>query len=265
MGFFRQIKDSFTNFSSYRDVAGQKTGKTIKYFFILFTIIFIVWLIQFAYTFNNGTAEFVSTIKEKIPEFRLANGQLNVDAPQPLLVDGGNGSVLIIDTTGQTDESVLDKYNEGVFISRDKLINKQNIEKKEISFADLKQVTLDKQKLLSFLPLFKWLLVIIAVFAYVFGSAWVVITLVIMGLIGLFINGTMKGGLRFGHTWNIAVYALTLPWLLETFKDLVYPAIPYFWAIKWGLALFLLYKGIEAANKPVVIEEPPLPPNDFVI
>ena len=265
MNFFRQVKDSFTNFSSYQNVSAQKAGKTFKYFFLLFTLIFIIQGTRFTYKFNAGTAEFVASVKDQIPEFTLANGKLKVEGQQPLLVEGTNSTALIIDTTGKTDESVLDKYNEGVFVSQDKVVNKQDFQRKEISFADMKQITLDKQKLMGYLPLIKWLLVIIGIFAYVFGSAWALITSFILALIGLIINSTMKGKLELGNSWNMAVYALTLPWLLEMLVNLILPTAPYLWAVKWGLAIFLLYKGIEATVKPAPNGEPPTPPNDVVI
>lgn len=265
MGFFRQFKASFSSFDSYSDFAAQRTGKTFKYFFLLFTIIFLVWAIPFAYNFNSGAIDLVNTVKAKIPDFRLADGQLEVDAPQPIVLNGENQTALIIDTTGKTDESVLDKYNEGIFVSRDKIVNKQGTQINKINFADMKQLSLDKQELLGYLPLVKWLFVIIAVFGYVFGAAWILITTVILALIGLFINSTQKGHLQFGQTWNVAVYALTLPWVLDTLKGEIYPQIPFFWVIKWGLAIFIMYKGIEAANKHLTTQEPPLPPSDVVI
>lgn len=57
---------------------------------------------------------------------------------------------------------------------------------------------------------------------------------------------------------------MSLPLLLELAVNLVYPALPHFWVIKWGLALFLTYKAMEAVVKngngnPA---EPPLPPGE---
>ncbi len=264
MGFFSQVKDSFTNFEAYRGFATQTGGKTFKYFFLLFTLVFLVGGIRFAYDFNADRDRIVTAVREKLPEFRLENGQLTVQGEQPMVLEGGNNTALVIDTTGRTDESVLNNYTEGVFISRDRLMTKQNFESRIISFADFKQFTLDKPKLISLLPMLKWLLVAAAVFGYIFKMAWVLITTVILSLLGLLMNSARKGRLAFGNIWNVSVYAFTLPWLLELVKNLVYPGLPIFWPVKWGLAMFFLYKGIEAANKTADPEEP-RPPGDLVI
>ncbi|PKM47238.1 MAG: hypothetical protein CVV03_04455 [Firmicutes bacterium HGW-Firmicutes-8] len=261
MGFFRQFKDSFTNFDSYRGFAFQRGGNTFKYFFLLFTLIFLISGIKLFFDFNSGQGEIVTLIKEKIPDFRLENGQLTVVGDQPILLDGGNNTIFAVDTTGEIDQTVLDKYDEGIFISKDGAVLKQiGRPVQSIPFSSFRDTKFDKQKLLGLLPMFKWVLIIGGFFAYGFKMAWVLITTLILGLIGLIVNSTMKGRLQFSNTWNAAVYAFTLPWLLELAVDMFFPAIPIFWPIKWGVATFFLYKGIQAAVKIDTPEEPQLPP-----
>jgi hypothetical protein len=260
MGFFSQAKASFTDFESYRVIAFQRTGKTIKYLFLLFTLIFIIGGIKFSYDFNANLGDTTASIKDKTPEFSLANGELTVQGQQPMIFTGDNEVALIIDTTGKTDETELDKYSEGAFIAKDRVVTKQNLQTRTIKFADLANVSFDKQKLISYLPLFKWVLPIIGVVAYIFGITWVVITTIFLALIGLIVNSSVKAKLEFGNIWNIGVYAFTLPWLLELLVNLSGLAIPLFWFVKWGLAVFFLYKGIEAANRQIIAYEPPLPP-----
>jgi len=265
LGFFTQVKESFLNYEAYREFAFQKRGKTFKYFFVLFTLVFIIGGIRFIGDFKNGTSDIIATVKEDVPEFRLENGELTVEGQQPIIMGEGDSAVLVIDTTGQTDDSILDRYIDGVFISKEKIVVKENPQLRIIKFSDLKDLTFDKQKLLDLLPMLKWLFVGIAFFAYLFSITWALITTVILALIGLFINSMMKGRLVYNNLWNIAVYAFTFPWLLEMVKNLVYPGLSYFWVIKWSLAGYILYKGIEAANKPVTTGEPPQPPEDMVI
>lgn len=257
MNFFRQVKDSFTNFDAYREISEQRGGKTFRYFILLFTLVFLIGGLGFAYNFKAGTAEFATVVREQVPEFNFANGELILEGPQPIVFDGDNNSTLIIDTTGQVDESALNEYSEGVFISKEKLVNKQGPKTTEFNFADFSEISFDKQKLLGYMPMLKWLLPIMAVFGYILKMVWVLVTVVILALIGLIINSARKGKLEFGNTWNMAIYAFTLPWLLEMVKNLVYPAMPIFWVVKWGIAVFILYKGIEAATKPVITDEAP--------
>ena len=118
MNFFRQVKDSFTNFDAYREISEQRGGKTFRYFILLFTLVFLIGGLGFAYNFKAGTAEFATVVREQVPEFNFANGELILEGPQPIVFDGDNNSTLIIDTTGQVDESALNEYSEGVFIPK---------------------------------------------------------------------------------------------------------------------------------------------------
>ena len=258
MDFFRKVKDSFTRFDVYRDIVTQGLGKTFRYFFLLFTLIFIIQGLQVGVGFNAGLTEFASTVRDKMPEFSLSGGKLAVEGKQPIIYTGDNNSAMFIDTTGQLDESVLDKYNDGVFISQDKILNKQGVRQTEIAFADFPQFSFNKAQLMNFLPMIKWILLVIGVFGYFFGAAWILINTVILGLLGLVINSTNKNHLlTFSQTWRMAIYAITLPLLLELLVNLIYPALPYFSVIKWVLAVFLMFKAIVAVVKYAGMEPPP--------
>ncbi len=265
MGFFRQLRDSFTAFEAYREFAFQKKGKTFKYFILLFTLTFLVSGIRFVFDFNEGAAGIRETVEQHVPEFMLAGGELTVRGEQPIILGDDGYTVMIIDTTGQTRESVLDSYAEGVLILKDRLVTKQNYQQREIMFSDFKEISFDKQDLIGLLPMLKWLLAVIAVLGYILKLVWVLITVLILALIGMIISSNIKSGLKFENLWNMAVYAFTLPWLIEMLKNLAYPALPLFWAIKWGLAVYILYRGIQAVGPPVPNEEPPDSSGDIVI
>ncbi len=264
MDIFRQVKASFTNFDAYREFAVQRSGTTFKYFILLFTLIFFIGSTRFVYDFSIENSRIADAMRDKIPEFRLDNGHLTVDGQQPVVIEGEKNTVLLIDTTGPVNETVLDKYSEGVFISTDRVIIKQDIQTRIIPFAAFGDVKFSKQDLVNFLPKLKWLPVVFVFFGYWFKMAWVLMTTVILALAGLLVNRGLKNRLRFSNNWNIAVYALTLPWLLEMTVKLVYPAVPLFWPIKWGMAGYFFYKGMEAAST-VGIDDPPRPPGRIVI
>ena len=265
MGFSRQVKDSFTNFESYSEFAIQKRGKTFKYLVLLVTLTFLIGGLRFVFDFKVGAAGVRETVEQQVPEFRLENGELIVSGEQPIILGDDGHTVMIIDTTGQTQESVLNDYSEGVLVLRDRLITKQDYQQKEIMFADFKEISFNKENLIGLLPMLKWLLVLIAVFAYIFKLVWVFITVLILAAIGLILNSSEKSGLKFENLLNMAVYAFTLPWLIEMLKNLIYPALPMFWVIKWGLAVYILYRGIKAAKPPVLNEEPPDSSGDIVL
>lgn len=249
MVFFTQLWDSFNNFKAYTEFAYQKNSKTITYFFILFSFIFIVSGIRSYYDFSQGFSETVNTFKDKIPEFTFSKGELKVEGTQPLIFEGENHTLLAIDTTGKIDETILNQYSEGVFIGKNKLVSKQDMELRTVMFDKFKGFQFDKRKLLKIIPSFKWIFVLFGVFAYFFSVVWVLITTVFLALVGnLMAKRPIKEKLRFTNYWNVAVYALSLPWLLEMFKNLIYPVMPLFTAVKWVIAAFIMYKALDYLN-----------------
>lgn len=249
MEFFSRIKDSFTNFETYNEIAVQRRGKTFKYFFVLFTLLFIIGSLRLAYDFNVGTSAMIEAAGDKIPEFKFADGELQVEGQQPIIIEGENNTVLIIDTTGKTSEAALDKYNEGAFISRHTLVAKQNFETRVIRFSNFKNFSLDKDKLIGLLPMFKWIIVPVGAVLYIFALVWALVTTALLAAVGSFmVKRQIKDKVDFAKLWNISVYALTLPWLLDAAKNLVFPGLPFFFIIKWAAALIILNKAIEAVN-----------------
>lgn len=257
MGFFQQVIASFTNFDSYKVVAFQRSGRTLKYFFLLFTLVFILGSIRIAYDMTASFSEALNTVKENLPEFSLKNGELNVEGPQPIILGGENNTALVIDTTGKTNETILDNYNEGVFISKHELFTKQNYQVKKINFSAFKTVTLNKEKLVQWLPVLKWLIIILGLIGYLFSLVWALMTTALLAMLGTFmVKQAVRSKINFSKLWNIAVYAMTLPWILEMVKNLIYPGLPIFFAIKWGTAIFIMYKAVEAVSDNLIEELP---------
>lgn len=254
MGFFRQFLDSFLDFEAYRGIMFQSRWKTLKYFFLVFFIFFLIGGIPFALDLRTGAQEIVLYVEEEVPEFQLANGRLTVQGPQPIVLDGDGSSAILIDTSGQTDMSVTEEYDEGVFIFGDKVIVKENFRNQEFRFSDFEEVTFDKDRLVNLLPIVKWIMVVIFVFSFFMKMTWVLITTVILAAIGLVISGILKKQLYFGSVWSASIYAFTLPLMVDAVQNQVYPALPYFWMVKWVLAIYILYRGISAVN-PVIRDQ----------
>ncbi|KNZ68576.1 hypothetical protein Tfer_2828 [Thermincola ferriacetica] len=245
MGFIEQFKGSIIDWTFYREVAFQKTSKTIKYLLVLFSILFIITGIKSAIGLNSDLQQFISDFKKKVPDFKLADGEFRFNAKQPYYLEGENNSVLVVDTTGATREDVLDKYSDGVFITKTKIYLKQQYQVRQINLKDYKEITLTKDKVLAFLPSLKWLIIIIGIVGYIVSLVGKLLSGVFLAMIGMFVNNAQKGPLQFGQAWNVGIYALTLPLLLEALVKLVYPQFPYFFLIYYAIAIFYVVKAVH--------------------
>lgn len=248
MGFFRSVVSSITNFPAYGGFARESTGRALKYFFLIFTLVFIGYAIKLTPVITGFVDKLGQEVESNVPDFRIINGELEFKEKMPFIIKGDNNFILIIDTTGELNPAALDKYNNGVFVEKTKAVIKDEQQgTNTINFTAFKGMEISRDALLKILPLMKKFIPIIIVGLYIFGLLSKMITLLVLAVIGL----AMRSGadIRFGHTWNIACHALTLPLLLDLVKSVAVPMLPGFFLVYFGIAIFYMYKGVQAAKE----------------
>lgn len=251
MSFLKNIIGSITDFSAYRDFVRETPGRAIKYFFLIFTLLFVVYAIQLTPVINGFINDTEQEIRDNVPDFRIVNGELEVKSEMPYIVKGNNNSIFIVDTTGELDQSALDEYSSGAFVGKTQAFVKEDRQGMSrlntINFSAFKGTEISRQSLLNLLPAAKKFIPLILLFVYIFGFLSKMVTLLVLALIGLAIKG--RADFRFGHMWSIACHAITLPLLLKAVKDAALPQLPWFTLIYFGVAIFYMYKGIQAAKE----------------
>lgn len=121
MGFFSKLKNSITNPKTYNEFLKESTGRAVVYLLLLCLIFGGINAIRNVYDFNKGVLMVLNDFKENIPNFVLANGELNVAGQMPIIINDGGPSVIIIDTSGKTAETVLDNYDSATLITKRKI------------------------------------------------------------------------------------------------------------------------------------------------
>jgi hypothetical protein len=257
MGFFPKILHSVAGFGKYRYFIRQRPGKAVVYLLLLSLILGAVGLIPFLLDFNNALSDFIAGFDKSVPDFTFENGRLSVEGDMPIILGEGSSTV-IIDTSGGTDESVLDNYDNAVLITSDRMIQKNYANKQVTNFSLMQGVKLDREGVKSVLPLLKSLSVLILIFGAVFFVCAKFISALIVSLAGLIINAARGTRLLYGDVFKISVYSLTLPLLLGTLIDLTGVAVPYLSLIFYLIAIIYVWGAFNSIKKDM--EEPPLPP-----
>lgn len=247
MNFFRQMRESVIDFKFYREIKDNRFGKSFTYLLLLFLIIYFI----------GGTKTFVITravvdelavqMSNDVPDFKLENGEFSFEGKMPHYISSSTNEIFVIDTTGQTDEKVLEDVHSGMLITKDKLYLKQNTsELRIISLKELGGVALTKSDIVEFLPKLSWIVFIIIAFGFIFVLGWKLLNAVILALIGLAINAAMKTNLKYNNLLNISIYALTLPLLIQLAVTLSGYLVPGFWLIYWTISI--VYVAMAAKN-----------------
>lgn len=249
MNLFIQMRESVIDFSFYKSIKSNRFSRSFLYLLLLFLIIYFVNGTKLFVITRIGIDEITAVMSENIPDFRLENGEFSFSGEMPYYISKSTDEAFVIDTTGQVDEGILRDVGGGMLITKDTVyLKKSDIETRRFSLTELKSITLTKADVLEFLPKLSWIVLIFIVFGFIFVLGWKLLNAVILALLGLFLNGIMKGNLQYGNMLNISIYALTLPMLLQLALDLSGYPFPSFWLIYWGISLLYVAMAIRSCR-----------------
>lgn len=248
MKFFEEVKASITNFGAYRDFIRQTGKQAAAYFLILTMILGFLSVVGSVVQFNRGLGRGLSQIKNEVPDFRLSNGELNIETPMPLVTEDKN-FLGIIDTTGKTGPEALDNRSEGLVLTKTKAYYKSpDIQLKTIEYSDLGNLDIDKGTFFSWLPLLRFLSIFILIFGPIFFIIGKCISVLVFGLVAFIISKMQNVELNYERAVILAIHALTLPWIVDVIKDYLAPNLPFYGFVYLALAIFYEWKAIEAVK-----------------
>jgi cellulose synthase/poly-beta-1,6-N-acetylglucosamine synthase-like glycosyltransferase len=167
-----------------------------------------------------------------------------------MIINEGQDSILIIDTSGKSDETVLDKYNSGMFIGKTKFVQKQNSAQKTVtSFDSLKALTITKAEVENWIGIAKYGNIFLVTFGPMFFFGFKFIAAFIVSLIGLIINAFIKAKVTLGEMYKLSIYALTFSIILKVFFAVIAIEVPYFWVLYYGVPLIFLGVGLKSISE----------------
>ncbi|WP_085523706.1 DUF1189 domain-containing protein [Tuberibacillus sp. Marseille-P3662] len=215
MSFIKKLHYSITNVHKYPNMTALGTGKAFLYLFLFSLIFGTIYSVVLGFHVNQSVSRFADHIKNDIPEFRLENGTMHVEADMPMVIDKTANSAFVIDTSGKLDPSYLDQYQTGILILKHQVINKQNgMQTQVYQFSDF-GITFTKSDIVNVLPYLNWVGWIVGILAWVVFFAGKIVSALIVALIGLIARSTYKANMSFGRLYSTAIYALTLPILFD--------------------------------------------------
>lgn len=142
--YAKAIYQSFYNTDLYRAVVADWKGFGGQYLLVLSAIVAVLVSIIFAVTLASFEKEQLPTILQQMPSMMIAEGTLQVNAPQPVIVRDKSQKNLIFYIDTRADETDLRKVDGAMVAvgSNFMLIKGKNgLEKK--SFASIKRLIID--------------------------------------------------------------------------------------------------------------------------
>ncbi len=257
--FFQRLFYSITDFTFYQDVVKETIGKAIGYLFLFSLLISLLASIKPTIDFTNGLNGFSQVFQAEVPDFSFRNGELSIETDEPIIFNEG-GQIIIIDTSGQYDESILNQYESGVVVTKNYAVNKENAVKTErIDFGELRELSFTKSQVAGFIPYFKYFSIAIVLWFIISTIIGKLIGALVVSLLGLIINAVMKTTLIYSEIFRAGVYAMTLPSLLKVLVSLLPISIPFFFVAYYvivGVYLAKAFSLIEFERKHLTYNKP---------
>lgn len=257
LSFPEQFLDSIFKIETYRYFYRRSLGRAIFYLFCASIILAGIGGIPFLVEIHAEINEFVETITKNMPELELRNGELSVDAPMPHIVFEADDLIFVIDTTGQTDQSIMDQYESGILITKHELYFKQNrFETMHYKFSAISAgPAITRNDFVRWLPLLKLTTVFIMGIGFIVYFCGKLISALIVAAGGVVLESAAGYKIGFGNLYKLSVYALTLPMIMQTVLTLIQINTLLFSPFYYGIALLYLYRaltaiGQENADKP---------------
>lgn len=250
MGFAKKFINSLYNFKAYNVFIKQSMGKSILYLLILCVCLSTISNIFLAVSFNTTVNEVQDVIKNEVPNFTFNNHKLHVEGEMPIKVEEGN-SLIIIDTENDVKTSMLDNYQKGLIITKDKMIQKENNSK--ISTYDFKQFEDASFTKADVLPLVTTIKNISIPLMFIFFPLFsfigkLISSFVVMAIGGLIINSILNKNLKYSECAKLGMYSLTVPFLIKIIFSILSIDISLFWVLYYGIALLYLFLGMKAID-----------------
>ena len=251
MNFFNNVKDSVVDFDFYRSIKGNKFGRSFTYLLILFMLVYSMQVTKLYVGISSGINDLANGLSTEVPDFELKEGEFHFYGEMPYYIGGNEANApYVIDTTGQTDAGILQGKFSGILITRTQMIVKQATGAVQtLNFRDFGEVNLTKQDIVRGIPKIAPIALAVMIFAFVFVFGWKLLNALILALLGLIADSIFKTRLKFSEVYNMSIYALTLPILIQLALFLAGVSIPGFFLIYWTISIVYIFMGIRACKK----------------
>lgn len=232
-GFFKKVWYSIDKIERYAELSAEGLKSALKYLAILVMIIGVILSASTIYKTSLVVNKISQYIDQKVPNLTYSENTLKVENSEAIIDENEEFGKIIIDTNTD-DEQQINKYvsdvkdeENAVIILKNKLILKTsgvsgsaNYNYEDL-FGQMGITEFNKQQLVDYLTgstMFKYYAnLFLTLFIYAF-AVYLINTLfyiIIISMVGFLATMILKLKIRFVAVFNMAVYSITLPTILN--------------------------------------------------
>jgi len=259
-GFFKKIWYSIDKVEKYSELSAEGFGKAIKYLATLIIILAIISSAVTVYRTSSEVKNLAQYIEDASPELNYNDGILTIDSQEPIIGDTADFGKIIIDTKADKEEDINKYMNEiqneenSIIILKDKIILKEiglqgTIDYSYKDFFSEKGITeFNKQDLVKYLtgnnmiPLYLNLFLVLFIYTFIIYFINTLVNITAISIFGYLATIILKLKIRYVAVFNMAVYAITLPTILDMIYIIVNAFFNYY--IKYFNMMYILVTSI---------------------
>lgn len=245
---FYKIFNSITNLKSYTNFLKETLGKAILYLFLISLIFGILGSMRGVINSNLEITDFKNVYNQKLRDFQIKDGEFKIDKKMPIIISNRSNDYYLIDTSGKTPQSELNKYDRGILILKDKLIekiDKYNIQ--VIYFNSFGSNIINQDTINEYLPLLRMIppfVILGIIIGYFIGG--LLIALIVSIFVQIFYR---RINIDFESLYKISIYSLTAPLFLDTVLSVFKIDIPYWTFLYAIITLVYVVIALKYAEK----------------
>ncbi len=239
IGFFERLKIAIFKFEDYAKLAAQKISKAIIYMLILIVVFALCVSAATTYKFSQSLNNFANYISNEIETLQFKDGVLSIvpskDKDKPIIIENEELPIgkIIIDT-GDLEQSKIDEYNEqikkytsGIVVLKDRVITKTDMSTitTTMMYKDISEQygisEFNKENVISMatgegsIKLCMSFFVITSIYLFIVYFSTVLIDAIFLAVLAYITSVIARVRLRPSAAYNIAVYSLSLPVILN--------------------------------------------------
>ena len=230
-GFFKTIWYSINKIEKYSELSAEGFGKAFIYFIVLVILVGIVSSCTTVYKSSLEIKNIANYINEKSPELTYKDETLSVDSQEPIKDENEDFGKVIIDTKTE-DEQEINKYIEeanneenSIIILKNKIILKEGTQTASYNYEEIFNemgiTEFNKQDLVNYLTgnsmlrIYCGLFLILFIYAFIISFVNILLYIIFISIIGYLSTIILKLKIRFVAIFNMAIYSITLPTILN--------------------------------------------------
>ncbi len=254
-GLLKSVIRSLYYPGAYADLARRSTGRALVYLLALSLLCAAITAVPLSREINDSLLEAGNKFGSEFPDFVFTPEGFKVKGRLPMISAEDRDFVWVFDPSGKTDESILDDYQKGVYLSNEGVLYKKSeYETRHYSLDSLKEYAPITKKDVERWISYYWVLTAFIVFFFIsFSVTAKIFSALVVSVLGIIAGALTKRRASFDILFRLALYALTLPIIIKTAASVAKIDIPWFFVIYYGVALFYLHRG--AATVPVPSSE----------